>query len=480
MSEATDSIKLKRTTAFRLSMVYAISFWLLSLAALFLAYQHTIKEVNKQINAGLRGEALSLQATAEQLTLDDLTSVIAARSTQKSLLGSDWGDAGPRFYLLVDKQGHYLTGSMPHWRQVLHKQGDSTLNTLVVKTPGAIKDLVESRDEFHLRSYQLVLSNGARLLVGQALNELAEMRGELLLLITAIIVLMISAGIGGGWWIGRTVVRSLNNVIEAADQIMAGDLSQRITTTRQTDEFALLARRLNLMLARIENLMAELHEVTENVAHDLRTPLTRLRTHAEIALSQTHEEQAREALQTVIKESEALVRMLEAIMGIAQVESGKRGQWQRLDLSQVCADVIDFYEPLAEDAKIRLSGHIPDSPLHMEGNAQLIAQAIGNLVDNAIKYTPAGGQIGLTLNADDKQAQLTLTDTGPGIPAELRNKALQRFVRLDNSRSKPGNGLGLAMVAAIVKQHNGELQFDDASPGRQPPGLRARIRFPLT
>src|SRR5699024_2878227 len=107
---------------------------------------------------------------------------------------------------------------------------------------------------------------------------------------------------------------------------MAGDLSQRITTTRQTDEFALLARRLNLMLARIENLMAELHEVTENVAHDLRTPLTRLRTHAEIALSQTHEEQAREALQTVIKESEALVRMLEAIMGIAQVESGKRGQ----------------------------------------------------------------------------------------------------------------------------------------------------------
>src|SRR5699024_7881627 len=125
----------------------------------------------KQINAGLRGEALSLQATADQLTLDDLTAIIAARSTQKSLQGSDWGDAGPRFYLLVDKQGRYLTGSMPHWKKVLKQQGDASLNTLVVKTPDAVRNLVESRDKFHLRSYQLVLSNGARLLVGQALNE---------------------------------------------------------------------------------------------------------------------------------------------------------------------------------------------------------------------------------------------------------------------------------------------------------------------
>lgn len=474
-----DSIDLKRTTAFRLSMAYAVLFCLLTLLSLLLVYQHILKEVNKQIDAGLKGEVRSLSLTASHASLAQITAIISARSSRESLADSNRGDPGPRFYLLVDAQGRYLAGSMPHWQEALVQQGQATLATLELATPPSLRHLVETRANIHLRSYQVTLPDGARLLVGQALNELAELHQELLVLVTIIILLMIGAGISGGWWIGRTVVTSLDQVLKAADRIMAGDLSQRITTSRQTDEFALLAKRLNLMLSRIEHLMTDLHEVAENVAHDLRTPLTRLRAHAEIALTQTREAQAQAALHTVIQESEALVRVLEAIMSIAQVEAGKRQEWQPLNLAVVAADVIDFYEPLAEEKSLTLTTRL-GTDATMKGNAQLLAQAIGNLVDNAIKYTPAGGSITLDLEAGQRHLTLTLSDTGPGIPPALRDRALQRFVRLDNSRSEPGNGLGMALVAAIVRQHNGTLRLDDARPGQKPPGLSVSITLPLS
>jgi signal transduction histidine kinase len=455
-----------------------VTFCLLTLLSLLLVYQHILKEVNKQIDAGLKGEVNSLSLAAANTGLAQITAIIQARSSRESLTNSNRGDPGPRFYLLTDAQGRYLAGSMPHWQDALAQQGDTLLATLDIDTPPSLLHLVEARTHIRLRSYQATLPSGAHLLVGQALNELAELHHELLVLVLIIILLMIGAGIIGGWWIGRTVVTSLDQVLKAADRIMAGDLSQRITPSRQTDEFALLAERLNLMLSRIESLMTDLHEVAENVAHDLRTPLTRLRAHAEIALTQTRETEAQAALHTVIQESEALVRVLEAIMGIAQVEAGKRQEWQPINLAVVAADVTDFYEPLAEEKNLTLTCHL-DRDATLKGNAQLLAQAIGNLMDNAIKYTPEGGSIELDLEADQRQLTLTLSDTGPGIPPALRDRALQRFVRLDNSRSKPGNGLGLALVAAIVRQHNGILRLDTAHPGHEPAGLKVSITLPL-
>src|SRR5699024_1087938 len=395
MSPKHRGIKLWKTTVFRLSMVYAVSFWLVTLTALVAAYKYNVGEVNKQINAGLRGEVQTLQTMADQLTLPQLAEAMATRSTRESLLATDLGDPGPRFYLLVDSHGRYLAGSMPHWRHVLALQGNDSLQTIKLETPAAIRPLVEFRDQFAMRSYQLVLPGGARLLVGQGLNELADLRQHLSWLIAGIIVFMISAGTLGGWWIGRTVVRSLDQVMLAADRTMAGDMSQRIRVDRKTDEFALLAQRLNLMLERIENLMDDLRDVTENVAHDLRTPLTRLRAHSEVALAKTDEEETARALQTVIQQSEALIRILEAIMSIAQVEAGSREDWQQVDVVGICADIIEFYEPLAEEQLIELTARFSDEAVSVTGSEQLLTQAIGNLVDNAIKYTPPGSDIRL-------------------------------------------------------------------------------------
>lgn len=470
-----DNIKLSRTTAFRLSIRYAIGFCLLTIIALVLVYVHILSNVNRQINAGLRAEVQSLALSWQSAGTAALTRTIHAHSRPASINATDQGDAGPRLYLLVSADGKRLAGALPHWREALSQQGDDTLHTLTLHTPQAVLHLVENRPVFKMRSYQLTLKDGARLLVAQALNEQAELRSELLKLIGIVILLMLGAGIAGGWWIGSTVVRSLESVTQAAAGIMAGDLSQRIPDTRLSDEFALLAQKLNLMLARIETLMNDLRDVTVNVAHDMRTPLTRLRTHSEMALLQADKEGYRQALHTGIQESEKLVHMLDAIMNIARVEAEPQLAWQARDLCAICRDALDFYTPLTEDKNQQLSIDLPAAPLPAVCNAQLLAQAIGNLLDNAIKYTPTGGEIKLTLTRQDSAAQLTLADNGPGIPATERDRARRRFMRLDNSRSQPGNGLGLALVAAIVARHSGRLQLDDNQPG-----LKVTMMLPLT
>src|SRR5699024_8953646 len=206
----------------------------------------------------------------------------------------------------------------------------------------------------------------------------------------------------------------------------------------------------------------------------------RLRAHSEVALAKTDEEETARALQTVIQQSEALIRILEAIMSIAQVEAGSREDWQQVDVVGICADIIEFYEPLAEEQSIELTARFSDEAVSVTGSEQLLTQAIGNLVDNAIKYTPPGSDIRLVESRGNGRVDIDVIDSGPGIPRSQRDKAVQRFVRLDNSRSEPGNGLGLAMVAAIARQHGGDLQLRDARPGARMPGLRVRLQLPLS
>lgn len=476
-----DGIHLTHTTAFRLSVYYAVSFCALTIIALLLAYHHVMGEVNAQINTGLRAELKSLVLTSKQLGTPQLQCIIERRSTPASIEATNSGDSGPRFYLLINAAGEKLAGSLPHWQLALAQQQQAPHTTLALNTPQALRHLVENRHSILLRSYQQQLSDGSHLLIAQSLNEQAELQAELWRLVAIVILLMISAGIIGGTWIGRAVVRSLTNVTQAADRIMEGDLSQRIETHDRGDEFAQLAKKLNLMLARIETLMADLREVTTNVAHDLRTPVTRLRTHAEMALLQSDDGGCRLALHTAVQQSEMLVQMLDGIMNIARVEADLPLSWRQHDLAAICSDALELYEPLIEEKQLELTAELPTTPLIIHCDAQLLAQAIGNLLDNAIKYTPAGGSIHLGLTAHNNQLLLLqLKDSGPGIPIRLRDKALQRFVRLDNSRSQPGNGLGLPLVAAIVSRHHGKMTLEDADPGSTPPGLAVNLLLPFS
>jgi signal transduction histidine kinase len=456
-------IRLSRTSAFRLSMRYAGGFCLLTVCCLALVYWGTLTEISTQIDAGLRAETDALLRLYQIKGAEALQQTIDARSTPTSLLQSDTGDSGPRQYLLVDAHGKVLAGTLNAW-PVAADGPQSGWTTLHLVAHGHEPGL-DAAHHYRLRARILQLPGGERLLVGQSLNETDELRDRLLTLMLITAGLMLGAGLGGGWWVGRSVVRRLEHVTGAADRIMAGDLTQRIPDeSGRDDEFTLLAHKLNAMLERIEQLMRNTREVTENVAHDLRGPLTRLRGSAEMALLKGDPGRQRDALRKAIEQTDNIVATLNAILSIAQIESSARRDWTNVDLTSVCHDAAELYEALAKERSIRFDASIPESA-SVKGNRQLIAQAVGNLLDNAIKYTPAAGRIAFSLKQDDLRIEITVQDTGPGIPANMHEKVLQRFVRLDTSRSQPGNGLGLSLVKAVADQHNATLLLTDAHPG---------------
>jgi signal transduction histidine kinase len=258
---------------------------------------------------------------------------------------------------------------------------------------------------------------------------------------------------------------------------MAGDLSGRLPVGRSGDELDRLAGNLNAMLERIEALMMGLKEVSDNIAHDLKTPLTRLRNRAEEALAKSATEaEYRAALERTIEESDGLIRTFNALLMIARAESGQaRGNMDNFDAAEVANGIHELYEPLAEDGGMSLQ--VKTAPVPVHGNRELISQALANLVENAIKYgKPAQQPQGAVVSMDAKQiliearregsqVLLSVTDHGPGIPEGDRKHAVERFVRLEASRTQPGSGLGLSLAAAVATLHGGELRLSDADPG---------------
>jgi len=261
---------------------------------------------------------------------------------------------------------------------------------------------------------------------------------------------------------------------------MEGDLSERLPVGRSGDELDRLADNLNLMLERIEALMSGLKEVSDNIAHDLKTPLTRLRNRAEEALAMSRSEaDYRAALERTIEESDGLIRTFNALLMIARAESGQGGAAEDFDAADVANGIHELYEPLAEDSGLVLQ--VEAGPARLHGNRELVSQALANLVENAIKYgkpsqdTPDAKPPPILIEARrvGDLVLLSVTDHGPGIPEADRKRATERFVRLEASRTLPGSGLGLSLASAVAKLHRGELRLDDAGPG-----LCATLAFP--
>ena len=465
-------ISLIGTAAFRLAMRYAGFVCLLTITCFAVIYWVTISQLNTQIDAGLRAETSALTRLYQFKGINGLQQTITALSSTKGLAESDSGDAGPRQYLLTDAGFKPLAGSLNVWPAGIGGS-DMTWVTLRISTQHDQPGLDVEHHHFQLRAVAVTLAGGYHLLLGQSLDEIIELRDAILAMTIGAVLLVLIVGIAGGALVGRSVVRRLREVTRTADIIMAGDLAQRIPEEHRRDEFDALASKLNAMLARIEQLMKATREVTENVAHDLRSPLTRLRGHAEMALMKDADTlRLKAALQKAIDETDGIVATLNAILSIAQIESGARREWAQVDMTSVCHDAAELYEALADEKRMNFNVDIADD-VTVKGNRQLIAQAIGNLLDNAIKYTPDGGRVSLTLATQDSRAVVSISDNGPGIPAEMHDRALQRFVRMDTSRSQPGNGLGLALVKAVAEQHGAMLILDDNSPG-----LRINLSFP--
>jgi len=288
--------------------------------------------------------------------------------------------------------------------------------------------------------------------------------------------LMLVLGLIGGIVLSRRALARIETINRTSDRIMAGEFDRRIPLKGSGDEFDRLAQNLNAMLDQIERLMAGMRQVTDNIAHDLRSPLGRLRSRIEVALIEPPStELYRDVLQQTIGEADHLLATFTALLDIAEAEAGSpRGQMAPLDLVAFARDLTDLYEPVAEEKGLRLTIETAPDPIEIRGDRHMLSRAIANLVENALKYTPPGGTIAVRVTAEGTMARLTVADDGPGIPADERDRVFDRFYRLEASRTTEGNGLGLSLARAVVRLHGGTIMLGDNAPG-----LVAIVNLPL-
>ena len=389
---------------------------------------------------------------------------------------------GPGIYFLGDAAGLYLLGNVTDVpAEVVINPGVYSFD---YERPNPLGDDVaeegrsrrQSEGIAVVRSIELV--NGMRLVVGR---DVVERRGY-----SAIILQSFMVGVAGivlfsliaGGITARRVLRRIDTIQQTSTKIMSGNLSERVPVTKRNDEFDALATNLNAMLDRIEQLLQGLKEVTDNVAHDLKTPLTRLRNQAEAALRDTASVETREqALETVIAESDRLIQTFNALLMIARVEAGApSGALSEINISEIVADVAELYGPVAEDEGIAVETRIAED-VTLKANRELIGQAMVNLLENAMKYARPedgiSGRIDVSLSKEADRVCISVADNGPGIPDGDRKRVLERFVRLEKSRSEPGSGLGLSLVNAVARLHGGTFRIEDNAPG-----VRAVLEFP--
>jgi len=461
--------KLLRTTAFRLTLVYLVVFSLF--AAFLLGYFafNTRRLINEQIAAIVSGELQLLQVQYNQAGIRRLVAAVDVRSRRP----------GSSLYLVTTPMGEGLAGNVGSLEPgILESEG-------WVET--AYRRLEEPESAEHNALVRVTrLPGGIRILVGRDLDERERIFHIVALAGRWSVAIVIVLGIAGGVFVSRRVLKRVDAMTGTTQTIMAGDLSGRLSVIGSGDEFDRLAVNLNGMLERIESLMRGLKEVTDNIAHDLKTPLTRLRNRCEAALRTANSEtEFRRVLEDTIEESEGLIRTFDALLMIARAESGEvREGMAEFDVAEVARDVSELYEPLAEDKGLTLEVNAKQHAA-VKGNRELVSQALANLVDNAIKYAAPSAKVSsgavngersgilVTAHAEQDRIVLTVSDHGPGIPSADRSRVVDRFVRLERSRSLPGSGLGLSLVSAVARLHGGELKLEDNAPG-----LRARISLP--
>jgi signal transduction histidine kinase len=450
-----------RTTTVRLTGLFILIFVVASIVLLaFMAYQSAIV-LQRQQAADIDREVIELQRLEDRQGVRAMAVAVQRYANRP----------GPGIYYLGDDLGNRLVGNIAGLpADVLANEGFFTFdydrdsaNAPEEETAGP----AEERGFAAARS--VLMQSGLRLVVGR---DVVERRG-----FSAIVFQGFLLGVGGivllsvlaGGLTAQRVLKRIDSISGTSAKIMSGALSERVPVTRRHDEFDELATDLNAMLDRIEQLMQGLKEVTDNVAHDLKTPLTRLRNKAESALREGRTpEQLREALETTIAESDQLIRTFNALLMIARVEAGTpSGALEETDLSAVAEDVAELYQPVVEDAGLAL---VPDIEpgVTLRANRELIGQALVNLLENAIKYAgreDGEGKISLSVARTGGRIRIRVSDNGPGIPEGDREHVVKRFVRLEKSRTEPGSGLGLSLVLAVARLHHGDLLLEDNKPG---------------
>jgi signal transduction histidine kinase len=451
------------THAFRLAALYFLVFAASVLGVLLFVYLTSAGFVERQTEATLDAEITGLAEQYAQRGLSGLIQIVAARSA------GDRGDA--MIYLVTDPDGKPLVGNIAAW--------PAGVPTHSAWLSFALERTINGRHEVHpARGRLFVIPGGYRLLVGRDISDAAAFRSEVRTTLLWAGLIALGIGLIGGTVMSRNLLRRVEQVNRTSERVMAGNLSDRVPLRGTKDEFDQLAANLNRMLDQIERLMTAMREVTDDVAHDLRTPLSRLRTRLERALAipsgadPSGGASQAEAIRAAIDEADRLLATFNALLRIAELESGAHlDQAAPIDLSEVARSAAELYEPVADEKGFALSV-VAEPGVRMSGDWHLLSQALANLLDNTLKYA-GGGLIELRVFHENGQAILEVADHGPGIPEVDRQSVLDRFVRLEPSRTTPGNGLGLSLVRAIARRHDGSVMLEDNKPG-----LRVRLQFP--
>ena len=449
--------RLLRTASFRLASVYAVAFGI-SVAVLgAVVYFSATSAIEAQYRGRVEAEASVLRDVYASDGLTALRAAIADRNRQRRYIGLD--------YALYGRDGKLVFGTIPGG---LPKTGWSSVTGPPDgdEGPGEVEKLAV---------LVTALPDGAWLAVADDLNRSEELGEIILKTFGAAFVLSVTLAIAGGALVSSLFLRRVDAITRSAEAIIGGNVAHRIAVRGTDDDLDHLAATLNRMLDRIGSLVEAMRQVTNDVAHDLRTPIGRLRQSLEEARSSSRSPQELEvALERGIAETDSILETFAALLRIAQIESGsRRAGFRQLNLSELVEGVIQTFAPAAEDAGKTIRADVA-SGVQLEGDRDLLTQMVVNIVENAISHTKPGSIVEIALKADDAGKTLTIADNGPGIPGSEHERVFRRFYRLDRSRGTSGSGLGLSLVAAIAEIHGITVQLADNNPG-----LRVTVNLPL-
>ena len=456
------SLKLLRTSTFRLAALYMLLFVVSVGALLGYVYWNTAVLLQRQTDETITAE---VQALADQYGLRGVRGIIDTIKRRSD-------DENGSVYLLEDSStGQRIAGNLASLPAIPQNDDTNWIEFPLDVENGA------ARESHVARAFYVKLAGGFELLVGRDVEALRQFDAIIRQTIYYALAIALVLGLGGGLLMSRNFLRRVDAITEASRTIMAGNMSGRMPVKGSNDELDRLALALNEMLDQIESLMAAMKEVSSNVAHDLKTPLTRIKARVEAALRSGSEDEYRDALESTVSESDRLLDTFNALLSIARAEAGQsRSGLATIDASVLIADVVELYEPMAEEEGGTLTSAV-SAGLMVLADRQLLAQALTNLLDNALKYGARDGEtpkIAVTGTIEDDKVVIAVGDHGTGIAEEDRGRVTERFVRLDQSRSKPGNGLGLSLVSGVMKLHKGALLLEDNHPG-----LLAKLVLPL-
>jgi signal transduction histidine kinase len=446
------------SSTFKLALIAIGTFGVIVSAIFAYVYVSTTSYVRSRSDRAIVTEYLSLRDAYERSGRQGLLDLIQKRTTDKSFDGN--------VYALVDSSSRLVGGNLAEWPSASTNFTGWTEFRSAAPVPNATGQPL-------LRGMIETLPGGDRLLVGRDISDLDHFTARIKLAVISIVILIFLIAVMASVLVTRRTVGRIEQINATSRAIMQTGLDQRIPLRGSHDEWDRVAENLNLMLDRIETLMGEIKQVSDNVAHDLRTPLTRMRGRLETAY---HGKRASEADQLLIGDTiadlDAVLRIFSSLTRIAQIEGqARKDAFRTVNLVEIASEVVELYDAAAEQVGTRLS-IVGDGEVKVTGDRDLIFDAIANLVDNAIKHGRNFGHVLVTIENADEGPVISVSDDGPGIPSCERDHVFKRFYRLEQSRYTPGNGLGLSLVAAVARLHGARIDMCDNGPG-----LKFELRF---